>query len=287
MSQQSDEPVVAPAPAVPAAPVAVPVVRARRCDGSVATVLGRAPTAADPWFFNADNGTTYVVKVATAGNRTAFNEVFFGTLARRLGLRAPEVVAIDVSGDLIADDPQLHAAAFPAGNHVAIAKLPNGAIDLRGRPLHEYATNFKIENENELPGTVVYSSWIEDHDHKGNDGNWMLEPIPHSPNSFIAWIIDFGHALRGSDWSPATLAEIADPATVKQLGPHPLAAQAFGRHALDQCVDQISGLGVPELAALLAAVPNNWEPNSAAERDGLSACLLGRRPGLQQFKRNR
>lgn len=49
----------------------LPLVEARRCDGRVSTMLNKHATAADPWFFTADDGTTYVVKVASPKDRTA------------------------------------------------------------------------------------------------------------------------------------------------------------------------------------------------------------------------
>ncbi len=155
--------------------VQLPQVTARRCDGRVASVLGKHATAADPYFFTADDGMTYAVKLVAA-DRTAFNEAMFARLARRIELRVPDVVAIDVPPELVADDIQLSAVSYPAGTHVGVARLPNGSFDLRGGVLQKLGANLRIENEHELPGTVIYSSWIEDHDHISNLGNWMLEP---------------------------------------------------------------------------------------------------------------
>lgn len=67
-------------------------VQASRCLGSVAEVNGSPPTASDPWFFGGTDGITYVVKLARSGDRTAFNELFFGAMGQLLNLPIPEVI---------------------------------------------------------------------------------------------------------------------------------------------------------------------------------------------------
>jgi hypothetical protein len=252
-------------------------VTARRCDGQVAKVLGKHPTAADPYFFTADDGTTYVVKLVTR-DRTAFNEAMFTRLARRIELRVPDVVAIEVPQDLIDDDPLLSAVNYPAGIHVGVTRLPNGTFDLRGGALQKLGATLQIENEAELPGTVAFSSWIDDHDHRGNDGNWMLEP--RDQNRYVVWIIDFGHAVQGPNWDAARLQQLQDPATVQKLGPHAVAASACNLpHCFEPALNKIRAITQQELDELAQAVPANWQP-VVADRTALAACLISRRPGV-------
>jgi hypothetical protein len=263
-------------PAILAAPQ-LPLVTARRCDGRVATILGKHATAADPWFFTAGDGTTYVVKVASTHDRTAFNEAFFGRLARHVNLRVPEVVVIDVPADLVADDPQLSAINYPPGLHVGVARLPNGSFDLRGGVLKQFGTKLRLENECELPGTVVFSSWVEDHDHAGNDGNWMLEP--REDDKYIMWMIDFGHALTGPNWQAAALVRLGNPETVRRQQPHHAVAPACREGTFEPTLERVDAMAIEELAALAKSVPAEWLP-VADERTKAATMLAARRPGL-------
>jgi hypothetical protein len=220
---------------------------------------------------------TYVTKVVTA-NRTAFNEAMFTRLARRIELRVPDVVAIDVPADLVADDPQLSAVSYPPGLHVGVARLPNGSFDLRGGALQKLGSNLQIENEHELPGTVVYSSWIEDADHVINGGNWMLEP--REQNRYVVWVIDFGDALGGSGWDSTRLEQLQDPATVQKLGPHAVAARACAApDCFETSLDRVIAIEQQELVDLALGIPEAWQPGPG-DRTALAACLISRRPGL-------
>lgn len=252
-------------------------VTARRFDGRVANIIGKPSTATDPYFFTADDGITYVTKVVTP-DRTAFNDAMFSRLARRVELRVPDVVAIDVPAELVADDPQLSAVRYPPGLHVGVARLPNGSFDLRGGALQKLGGNIQIENERELPGSVIYCSWIEDADHLINGGNWMLEP--REQNKYIVWIIDFGDALGGFGWDHARLQQLQDPATVQKLGPHAIAARACAvPGCFQESLDRVGAIDQQELADLALGIPQAWQPGPA-DRVALAACLISRRPGL-------
>jgi len=273
----------APAPVSQMMALQIPRVEARRCGGRVCTVLGKAATAADPWFFTADDGTTYVVKVATRKNRMAFNEAVFGRLARHVELRVPELVTINIPPDLIADDPELSAVKYPPGDHVGVARLPNGSFDLRGGVLTTLGPNLQIENEAELPGTVVYSSWIDDADHAGNDGNWMLEP--REDNKYVVWMIDFGHSLGGPNWTSAALAMKSAPTSVRKMGPHKIAEQACCK-GFETPIAIISTVSREELEGLVQAIPADWQPD-LQERTEVVNFLIARRSGVESlFKVN-
>jgi hypothetical protein len=275
-------PAAAPSPtSVVSTPIQLSRVTARRCGGRISTILGKPATFADPWFFTADDDLTYVVKVASSKDRSAFNEAVFGRLARHVELPVPEMAAILVPPDLIADDPQLSAVGFPAGVHVGVSRLPNGSFDLRGDILTTLGPSIQIENEDRLPATVVYSSWIHDGDHRGNDGNWMLEP--KDDNKFAAWVIDFGHSLGGPGWTAAYLQSIADPNSVLQLGPHRIAAKACAAPgAFASALNRVDNITPDQLAELVGTVPTDWEP-PAGERAEVGRALVSRRTGVDNL----
>lgn len=256
----------------------IPKVVARRSGGRVATALNKAPTAADPWFFTADDGTTYLVKLATT-DRCAFNEAFFGRLAKEMALPVPDVVTIEVDQDLIDDDPELSAACYPAGLHVGVSRLPNGTIDLRGGALRLLGPNLHIENVASLPATVVYCSWIDDHDHCANDGNWMIQHV--GGNRYVVWMIDFGHSLMGPTWTASALAARADPARVERLRAHAIVTPACAdQGCYDSALARVAAISDQHLGDLLATVPSEWDP-PASERAAVVPFLRAREPGLR------
>jgi hypothetical protein len=256
----------------------IPKVVARRSGGRVATALNKAPTAADPWFFTADDGNTYLVKLA-AHDRCAFNEAFFGRLAKSLTLPVPDVVTIEIDQDLVDDDPELSAVKYPAGLHVGVSRLPNGTVDLRGGILRLLGPSLVIDNADALPGTAVFSAWIDDHDHVANDGNWMLQPV--GGNHYVVWMIDFGHALRGPHWTAGALAANAVPTAVRSGRLHAIVAPACAmRGAYDPALARVAAITDQYLGELLVTVPAAWDP-PAAERDAVIPFLRARAPGLR------
>lgn len=271
-------PLVPPqATSLPVGPPPVKTVEALRSVGNVAKVLGANPTWTDPWFFTADNGVTYVVKPTETGDRGAFNELVFAGLARELFLNVPEVVAINVSKELVEDDVELKTARFPPGLHIGVARLPNGSIDLRDGYLAKLGSSITILNPECLSASVVYSSWIHDGDHEGNDGNWMLEPREN--DRYIVWMIDFGHALGGPFWTGLHLQQLADPATVEMCGPHEVAKKECGNGKHGAILGRIDTITPQVIDQFSARAPVAWEPDQT-ERDQISTCLIGRRPGL-------
>lgn len=252
-------------------------VNARRCEGRLHEVLGKDQTADLPWLFTAGDGERYVVKFhRTDGSKTAFNEAFFGRVARRLGLLVPEMVIISVPSELIEDDERLSLAAtdpsegVSAGQHIGVLFLDH-AFDFRSAVLEEYQHD-DIVNADRLPWTVVFDSWAENVDHNG--GNWLLEPIGEL---YFFWVIDFGNCLRSPFWNERLLDELKDPGSVRKIGPHPWASAACTSAG---CFDE----GIAEAVALCGGLaefadglPQHW---CGADAAAVITCLESRAPGL-------
>ncbi|GIH96663.1 HipA family kinase [Planobispora siamensis] len=225
-----------------------------------------------PGVMEADDLGTYAVKFRGAGQgpRVLVAEVICAELARRLGLRTPELKVIDVDPQLGAREPDEEIQDLlkaSAGRNLAVDFLP-GALGFE--PLA-------------WPPDPVFASrllWFDALIHNV-DRSWR------NPNLLLwhgdVWLIDHGAALWfHHNW------RTADPQRGFDAGDHVLAPFAT---AMEEADAELSERITPGLLdAVVAEVPDEWladEPgfdDAQAVRRAYTEHLLARAHGPREWR---
>lgn len=219
-----------------------------------------------PGLMEADDLGTYAVKFVAAGQGRSVlvNEIVSGELARALGLPVPEIVTVDVDGDLGRTEPDQEVQELlrnSAGRNLGVDFLP-GALDLD--PL-------AFDVGPECAGRVLwFDALVGNVDRSWRNANMLL--WHRSP-----YLIDHGATLTfAHDWTSVGrfAAKPFDAGDHVLLGAHP---------DLDGADAALAPLVTRELlAGVLALVPDEWlagEPgfdSPGAVRDAYLTALLGR-----------
>ena len=206
-----------------------------------------------PGIVEGDDLGTYVCKFRGAGQglRVLVAEVIVGELARRIGLRTPRLVALELDPQIAryeADEEVQDLLNASAGLNLGIDFLP-GSFGYDGQPVAGEGEGAKVLWLDAFTANV--------------DRSWR------NPNLLVwhgeLWVIDHGaslyfhHAWSGGVTDPARFA--AQPWSAED---HVLAAAAPG---LPRADDEIGALLDDRVfAEVLAEVPDSWlEPVPGAE----------------------
>jgi hypothetical protein len=228
-----------------------------------------------PGIVEADDLGTYVCKFRGAGQglRVLVAEVVVGELARRLGLRTPRLVGLDLDPEIAryeADQEVQDLLNASPGLNLGIDFLP-GAFGFDG----------DLEGGGQVPATIL---WLDAFT-ANVDRSWR------NPNLLLwhgdLWVIDHGaalyfhHAWGGGITDPARFA--AQPWDVAD---HVFASRVGGLAAVDAEAGDL--FGREAFAEVLADVPDAWlEPVPGAETpDALRAAyvdFLAARLGTRQW----
>ncbi len=195
-----------------------------------------------PGIVETDDLGTYVVKFtgAAQGRKALVAEVIVGELARRLGLRVPELVLVDFDPAVAAHEPDAEIQDLlraSAGRNLGMDYLP-GARDFKPE---------LIEVDPLEAGRVV---WLD-----ALTGN--VDRTRANPNLMVwhgrLWLIDNGAALVFHHrWSGAADAVAR---------PYDLSAHALGGYRPDLAAadaELAPKVTEPVLRAVLALVPEEW-----------------------------
>ena len=210
-----------------------------------------------PGIVEGDDLGTYVCKFRGAGQgvRVLVAEVIVGELARRIGLRTPQLVALDLDPEIAryeADEEVQDLLNASPGLNLGVDFLP-GAFGFDG----------EVPTDATVAGTVL---WLDAFT-ANVDRSWR------NPNLLVwhgdLWVIDHGAALYFHHaWPGGALTKDGAPArfAAQPWSPddHVLLAFAGQLSAADEEVR--AGLSPDVFAEVLAAVPDAWlEPVPGAE----------------------
>jgi hypothetical protein len=210
-----------------------------------------------PGIVEADDLGTYVCKFRGAGQglRVLVAEVVVGELARRLGLRTPRLVGLDLDPEIAryeADQEVQDLLNASPGLNLGIDFLP-GAFGFDG----------DLEGGGQVPATIL---WLDAFT-ANVDRSWR------NPNLLLwhgdLWVIDHGAALYfHHGWPGGSLEREGGPgrfaAQPWDVSDHVLRAHVAGLPAADEAARSL--LDERVFAEVLAEVPDSWlEPVPGAE----------------------
>jgi len=218
-----------------------------------------------PAIMEADDLGTYVVKFTGAGQgvKALVAEIVVAELARRIGLRTPELALIEVSKKIARTEPDQevqHLVAASAGTNLAVDFLP-GAIG--------YDRGILAVDPEVASAVVWLDAWTANVDRSARNTNLL---IWHGD----LWLIDHGACLR---FHHAWGRPDAFAAARYDYGDHVLSARADPRAAHDRLATRVDA-GV--LDEILALVPDAWltpdpdRPDPAAPPDAAAARIAYR-----------
>ncbi len=209
-----------------------------------------------PGLLETDDDGIYVVKWTGAGQGplALVAEVIGIELARRVGLRAPDLAVVEVDGRLAEAEPDPEIQELlraSAGINLGVDFLP-GAVP------------FEPPVSPSLAADVV---WLD---------GWLMnvDRTPRNPNLLTwhkeMWLIDFGAALYPQHATHDLAAEALRP--FPALSEHVLGAAA---EPLQTAHERLAAPAMAAIEETLAMVPENWlvGPPRAAYTDFLRARL--------------
>ena len=221
-----------------------------------------------PGIVEGDDLGTYVCKFRGAGQgvRVLVAEVVVGELARRIGLRTPQLVALDLDPEIAryeADEEVQDLINASPGLNLGVDFLP-GAFGFDG----------EVPTDPAVAGTVL---WL-DAFCANVDRSWR------NPNLLVwhgdLWVIDHGAALYFHHaWSGGSLLkeDAASRFAGQPWAPDDHVLLSFARHlpAADEAVRAV--LSADVFAEVLAEVPDTWlEPVPGAESpEAVRAAYVG------------
>ncbi|GGU72627.1 hypothetical protein GCM10010211_43070 [Streptomyces albospinus] len=217
-----------------------------------------------PGVVEADDLGTYVVKFtgSAQGRKALIAEIIVGELARRLGLRVPELVLVHFDPSVAGEEPHqevqdlLHASA---GLNLGMDYLP-GAADFIPQ-----APDAVGIDPAEAARIIWLDAFTANVDRTTHSPNLMTWPAPGHPRSRL-WLIDHGAALVFHHrWDTAADAV----GRAYDIRHHALGS---GRRTELALVDEEFAPRVTErlLREVVAAVPDVWladEPGFATQDD--------------------
>lgn len=228
-----------------------------------------------PGVVEADDLGTYVLKFtgSAQGRKALVAEIVVGELARRLGLRVPELVLAHFDPELAAHEPHAEVRGLlraSAGLNLGMDFLPGA---------HDFTPETDLDVDPLEAGKVVWLDALTANvDRTVHSSNLMVWPTfgVHPPR---LWLIDHGAALVFHHrWDAATVLATAEKA-------YDFRQHALGRYGPDTAgADAELAPRVTEglLREVTAAVPDAWladEPGFAspdALREAYVACLAAR-----------
>lgn len=223
-----------------------------------------------PGLVEADDDGLYVVKFRAAGQglKALVAEVIVGELARTAGLRVPEIVLVELQGELgrTEPDPEINELVTgSAGLNCGIDFLP-GALDYNpARPGEMEAME------------ASESVWLDAF-------TTNVDRTPRNPNLLVwhrrTWLIDHGAALYQHHSDRDLVARAREPFPL--IAEHVLLPLASQLRAADERLAAV--LDRDAVAAAVGLVPDDWlGPDPATARATYVAYLCSRLEAPRTF----
>lgn len=218
-----------------------------------------------PEFYRADDKKLYVVKRLTnrVGSRVLISELFAAEFGRAIGLIFPPAAPIDLSAFL-------RPNAAPV--HFASAYVPNCRYADRDNVA-------EASNLREMAGVIIFDHLFHNADRTNNRKNMLLAPAEEGVRLYA---VDNSHLFKTGRWTTQKLEEIAKQS---QLYTNYLYGILLRRYlcATDftPYLARLRALAPAQIAAMLAAVPNDWF-DEAGLRDALLCFTLRRLDKLDE-----
>jgi hypothetical protein len=218
--------------------------------------LGKLKGASASHYFACNNGQVYVVKFNLGGqDHTAVNELLCCLLASELHLPAPHTALVHVSEQLISVSDDLLQRKIPPGVHVGTQRI-NDAFDFDDPTAKNLPTGTTITNYPELPGVVVFDTWVMNSD-RNNAGNNLLQNLQTEPPSFKYWMVDFGHSFMGPNWSPETI--VQNKGNPLLMSPFQFVANAVtGAASFEPILTRLEQFEASRIRSMTSLIPGEW-----------------------------
>lgn len=206
-----------------------------------------------PAVVEADDGELYVMKFmgAAQGPKALIAELVAGEIARRLGLRLPEIVLIELDPVLGRSEPHPEIRDLiqaSAGLNLALRYLPSAFA---------YSPLLKPPISAELASAIVwFDAYVTNVDRTPRNVNMLLWQDE-------VWLIDHGAALYfHHDWSDYLERSRSPFAFIRQ---HVLLPRARQVQEVDKQLRPL--LTEQSLQRIVAAIPDHWLGNEAQFAD--------------------
>ena len=219
-----------------------------------------------PAIMEADDLGTYVVKFAGAGQgpKALVSEIIVGELARALGIRTPDLVLVDVDGELARSEPDFEVQDLvqaSAGLNLGVDYLP-GSVG--------YDRSFPVPAD-EAARVVWMDALVANVDRSARNTNLLI--WHHN-----LWAIDHGACLRfHHSWGdPDRFARSA-----YRYDDHVLAGIGDPRSVHDELTGIVTG---PLLDSITALVPDSWlEPDPSRPDPGAPTDPVAARAAYRDY----
>jgi len=260
--------------AVPAALEAPLRVRARE-------FVRRMRGASQPWLVLCEDGASYVVKFQNNPQhaRVLANEMLASRLARWIGLPAATPAFVEVSRNLLGNNPQL---TFEIGEHrePIHAGLQFGSR-FPGIPSQTLVVDFLpdrlLRRVKNLPsiflGAFVFDKWT-----CNCDGRQVIfhRPAGEEGSSYSAALIDQGFCFNDGDWS-------FPDSPIRGLYPRRLVYEKVrGMESFEPYLSRVENMSTEELEECTKGIPMNWCEPDPGGLERLREALYARRRRVRQ-----
>lgn len=213
-------------------------------------------TASGPVLLACNDGQEYVVKGRHNGKMVA-NELMVGTLARKLGAPVPDVKLIEVTGELIAVNPEMQHMQAGLG-HGSLSLLP----DCTERVWLDHAN--LPGNRSRFALLAVLYGWIQANDHQ-----LVYRKTPPE----LVFSVDHGHFFNGGPaWTVATLSQAGRATPDASI----LQGCQITAEEIAEALKALESLDPESVIEAVAMPPEDWQMTHA-DRVAAVQYLLKRR----------
>lgn len=228
-----------------------------------------------PQLFRADDGAVYVVKLQNnrLGLKVLVNEYVAASLGQKLNLCFPPSDIIVVDKELLGSSRWLRGYAKAPG-------LQFGCLYLSHTNYLRRDNIARAVNKAQIAGVILFDHLFHNPDRTLNRKNMLLR---HEKDGYRIYAIDNSHLFNRPVWTEEALRRLAPVIAVNHRRSYGLLLKHF-LHPEDfrPYAAAYSALTDEELAAIVAAVPQEWLPDDQ-ERQVLCRFMETRREMTDQI----
>ena len=207
-----------------------------------------------PQFFRAHDGNIYVVKFQNTrlGSRVLVSELLAAKIGALMDLCFPPSDIIDITEQLINENPQLLDIGLEPGRHFASRYLERAEYVGKDRL-------YKAINVTEMAGVMLFDHMFHNADRAKNQKNLLLRL---EGERYKVYAIDNSHLFRTSRWTIESFQKLGTKIkTYYYLHSRILLKDLLTPQDFISYIDLVKKISDEQVDCIVGEIPSEWLPN--------------------------